>query len=172
MELGRKRSHPVGTHVLGGDSEEKRDYMGRDPPQRMSGSRQMLAPSHPGILHREGEPPWLVGEPVGLTERLWKAWTPLFKNTCILACSWISEKKEDWKLHKWLASFPRLPPPSPGSCSRLSLGKTLALLASRCSCTFTFSTLSLFSFLDHYNVSASTLILPYRTFKLFSVLKI
>ena len=168
MELGRKRSHPLGTCVLGGDSEEKRDYMGRDPPQRMSGSRQMLAPSHPGILHREGEPPWLVGEPVGLTERLWKAWTPLFRNACTLACSSVSEKKEDCKLHKWLASFPRLPPrlgfqPEPrehssSACFKMQLHINI------------FHTFfSLFSFWDPYNVNASTLILTYRAFKLFSV---
>ena len=168
MELGRKRSHPVGTCVMGGDSEEKRDYMGRDPPQRIQTDVGSL-PSW--ILHRESEPPWLVGEPVGLTERLWKAWTPLFRNTCTLACSWIN-KKEDWKLHKWLASFPRLPPPSsprlvfqpePGEHSSSACFKMQLHV-------YIFHTFfSRFSFWDPYNVNASTLILTYRAFKLFSV---
>ena len=68
-ELGSKgreliRSAPV---PLGGDSEEKRDYMcaylpwGRAEPH--VGFPSSVA------LHKEDEPPWLVGRPVGLTRQ-------------------------------------------------------------------------------------------------------
>ena len=68
-ELGSKgreliRSAPV---PLGGDSEEKRDYMcaylpwGRAEPH-------VGFPSSVAI-HKEDEPPWLVGRPVGLTRQ-------------------------------------------------------------------------------------------------------
>ena len=109
----------------------------------------------PGVLHREDKPHRLVGELVGLTEGLWEAWTLLFRNTCTLTCFWNSEEKENWKLHEGLASVPRLPL---GSCSSLSLRIAPALLGSRCSSTFTFSTLfSFFSFWDPYKVSLGTL---------------
>ena len=170
MELGRKRSHPVGTCVLGGDSEEKRDYMGRDPPQRMSGSRQMLAPSHPGILHREGEPPWLVGEPVGLTERLWKAWTPLFRNTCTLAPESVRRRRTESCISGWPVSQD-CPPPAQAHVPAWAWGTLQLCLLQNAAAHLHFPHffLSFFSFWDPYNVNASTLILTCRAFKLFSV---
>ena len=50
---------------LGGDSEEKGEYMGRDLPWRGNGESQ-IGHLSPEVLHRGDKPPWLAG-PLGLT---------------------------------------------------------------------------------------------------------
>ena len=74
--------------TLGEDSEEKGDYVVRDPPWGVSGSSHRLGSQHredTGILHREDEPPWLVGGTLRLTGGLWEAWTLLRRSLCPLA---------------------------------------------------------------------------------------
>ena len=112
--------------------------------QRSSPGSEWFQPdtghTSPGVLHREDEPHRLVGQLVGLTEGLWEAWTPLFRNTCTLAPESVRRRRTESCISGWPVSQD-CPPPAPGSCSSLSLGNTPALLASKCSCTFTFSTL-------------------------------
>lgn len=56
--------------LWGGDSEEKRDFMGRDPLQGVNGSSHKLGTPALGSYTGKTSPPWLVGGPVGLTEGL------------------------------------------------------------------------------------------------------
>ena len=80
MESGRKgkdmiRSGPV---PLKGDTEEKRDYIGGDPPWGVSSSSHRLGISLLGSNTGETGP-WLAGGLLGLTGGVWEAWTPFVR---------------------------------------------------------------------------------------------
>ena len=58
-------------------------------------------------LVRGGGASWLVGGPLGLTGRLWEAWTPP-REVCALICPKQSREGKQ-KPHNRLARFPQLP---------------------------------------------------------------
>ena len=115
--------------------------------QRSSPGSEWFQPDtgHPSsvFLDGENEPLWLIAGLVRLREGLWEAWTSLLRSRAhLLAPKAVRRERTENCMSDWPVSQDC----PPGSGPSLSLGNTPALLASRCSCTFTFSTrFSLFS---------------------------
>lgn len=72
---------------LGGDSEEKEEYTGRDSPWGVSVSEPYIGCPSPGVQAREDKVPWLVRQLFGLTGELQD--TPGFHSQGVPKC-WLA----------------------------------------------------------------------------------
>ena len=86
MESDRKGIEAVSTGpvLLGGNTEQKGDYMGRDPSQGVSNSRDILGASD--LRFSKKKPLWLVEGPIGLLIRLQKTSTLFMRSIQMIAC--------------------------------------------------------------------------------------
>ena len=104
-----------------GDSEEKGDCSGRDPPWGVSSSSHILGA--PILESNTGKmsSPWLVGGPLTLTSGLWEARTPLGRRLHALTYILCSAERvtETTRVADWFPMTPRCVP-RPKSSERSS----------------------------------------------------
>lgn len=96
LDRKRKEANSLGPMPLGGKQEEEGYYKGGDLLEECMVQATYWA-SYPWGL-TQGKWVWLAGWRAGGTKRgLWKTWTPLLRNTHILAYSWNRIEREDRK---------------------------------------------------------------------------